>query len=74
MYKDNYPKKRYKLTLDFVDQHISKGDEILDLGIINPLSKLLNQRGYKVTNTQGEDLDVNFDSVEKSNAEVISAF
>ena len=74
MYKDNYPKKRYKLTLDFVDQHISKEDEILDLGIINPLSKLLNQRGYKVTNTQGEDLDINFDSVEKSNAKVISAF
>ena len=41
MYENNYPKKRYQLTLDFVNQHIPKTDSILDLGVKNPLSELL---------------------------------
>ena len=74
MYKENYPKKRYRLTLDFINKYISKDDVILDLGVDNPLSKLLKLKGYNVSNTNGEDLDIDFKAVEKNNANVICAF
>ena len=64
MYEKNFPTKRYNKTLDFVKQHISVGEKILDLGIKNPLSKLLQKSGFIVTNTTGEDLDVDFSDVQ----------
>lgn len=74
MYENNHPKKRYQLTLDFVNQHIPKTDSILDLGVKNPLSELLKSKGFDIDNTGGEDLDIDFSSVENSTAEVVSAF
>lgn len=74
MYEKNFPTKRYNKTLDFVKQHISVGEKILDLGITNPLSKLLQKSGFTVANTTGEDLDVDFSAVLNSNAEVVTAF
>ena len=74
MYEKNFPTKRYNKTLDFVKQHISVGEKILDLGITNPLSKLLQKSGFIVANTTGEDLDVDFSAVQNSNAEVVTAF
>lgn len=74
MYDDNFPTKRYNLTLDFVKQHISKSDKILDLGIKNPLSELLKSSGFSVSNTNGEDLDLDFSCVQNSSAEVVTAF
>ena len=73
MYENNYPKKRYQLTLDFVNQHIPKTDSILDLGVKNPLSQLLKLKGFDIHNTDGEDLDIDFSSVENSTAEVVRA-
>ncbi len=74
MYDNNFPTKRYNLTLDFVKQHINKKEEILDLGVENPLSDLLKSSGFKVSNTKGEDLDLNYSSVQNSTAEVVTAF
>lgn len=74
MYENNFPTKRYNLTLDFVKQHINKKEEILDLGVENPLSDLLKSSGFKVSNTKGEDLDLNYSSVQNSTAEVVTAF
>lgn len=74
MYDDNFPTKRYNLTFDFVKQHISKSDKILDLGIKNPLSELLKSSGFSVSNTNGEDLDLDFSCVQNSSAEVVTAF
>jgi len=74
MYDDNFPTKRYNLTLDFVKQHISKSEKILDLGIKNPLSELLKSNGFSVTNTNGEDLDFDYSCVQNSSAEVVTAF
>ncbi len=34
----------------------------------------MKQNGYKVTNTQGEDLDVDFSSVKASDSDVVTAF
>ena len=74
MYENNYPNKRYKKTIDFIKQHLQKEDEILDLGIENPLAKLLVSKGFSVVNTQGEDLDVDFTIVENNKAKVVTAF
>ena len=74
MYENNFPTRRYNLTLDFVKKHISKDEEILDLGVENPLSDLLKSNGFNVTNTKGEDLDLDSSSVQKSSANVVTAF
>ena len=74
MYENNFPTKRYNLTLNFVKQHINKKEEILDLGVENPLSDVLKSSGFKVSNTKGEDLDLNYSSVQNSTAEVVTAF
>ena len=65
MYENNFPNKRFRITLGFLKQFISKKDRILDLGTINPFSDILKKEGYKVTNTEGEDLDLDTTIVKK---------
>ena len=74
MYEKNFPHKRYQETLDFLEKHISKDSQLLDLGVENPLTERLKSTGYQVENTKGEDLDLNFSSVINSNADVVTAF
>ncbi len=74
MYEGNFPNKRYKHTLNFLEKHVPKTHPILDLGVENPFSDIMKSQGYKVTNTSGEDLDIDFKSVVHSEAEVITAF
>ena len=74
MYEGKYPHKRYRITLAFLHKHISKESTLLDLGVPNPFSEIMQQEGYKVTNTGGEDLDNDFDSVVNSTADVVTAF
>ena len=74
MYEGKFPVKRYKHTLDFLENTISKEHSILDLGVVNPFSELLENEGFKVTNTLGEDLDIDTSSVQTNNFEVVTAF
>jgi len=74
MYEGNFPHKRYKHTYTFLEKHISKKEHILDLGVENPFSKLMLQNGYNVTNTKGEDLDLDTSAVENLNFDVVTAF
>lgn len=74
MYEGKFPKKRYKITLDFLNQVIPPDSKILDLGVENPFSEIMTQNGFRVENTEGEDLDENFSAVQQSNAEVVTAF
>lgn len=74
MYENNFPKKRYRHTMAFLKNHVSKGERILDLGVDNPFSQILRSEGYTVENTKGEDLDLNFEAVQQSDCEVITAF
>ena len=73
MYK-YYPEKRYRLTLEFLQKHVSPEASILDLGVPNPFSEIMTQHGYRVTNTGGEDLDLELDAVRRADAEVVTAF
>lgn len=74
MYQKYYPKKRYQITLDFLKKYISKSEKILDLGVENPFSLEMKRIGYKVSNTKGEDLDVDISGLLNSDAEVVTAF
>ena len=74
MYEGQYPKKRYKHTLNFVKENISKEAAILDLGVPNPFSEILTEQGYNVTSTNGEDLDLDTSAVKTDSYDVVTAF
>lgn len=74
MYENTYPSKRYKITLEFLQKHISTEETILDLGVSNPFSELMQANGYQVSNTTGEDLDLNYDRALNAEEEVLTAF
>ena len=74
MYENTFPHKRYKLTFQFLEKHISKSETILDLGVENPFTKILKANGFSVENTKGEDLDIDTSTIENSDATVVTAF
>ena len=74
MYANNAHQKRFQKTLVFLNQNIDKGSHILDLGVQNPMSELMQVQGYKVENTIGEDLDEDQTVLINSKAEVVTAF
>lgn len=74
MYENNFPNKRFKHTSEFLQKHISKDQSILDLGVRNPFSQIMEQQGFSVENTTGEDLDIDFSTVLNSKADVVTAF
>ena len=74
MYENNFPNKRYRHTLEFLKKHIEKNETILDLGVENPFSEIMKKEGYDVTNTSGEDLDLEFSSVRDSKASTVTSF
>lgn len=74
MYEKTYPKKRFEKTLVFLNKHISKDARILDLGVPNPLSKLMLEQGFNVSNTQGEDLDEDQSVLKQPTYDVLTAF
>ncbi|AXO81378.1 methyltransferase [Olleya aquimaris] len=74
MYEQTFPHKRYKLTYQFLEKHISKSESLLDLGVKNPFTKILKANNYNVENTKGEDLDFDVSSIKNSEATVVTAF
>ena len=74
MYEKTFPNKRYKITLEFLQKHITASDTILDLGVENPFSEIMKAHGLTVENTAGEDLDVDQSALEKSKHRVVTAF
>jgi len=74
MYENTFPNKRYKHTIEFLEKHISKNAEILDLGVENPFSRIMTERGYSIKNTKGEDLDINHNTIQTESYTVTTAF
>ena len=74
MYEGKFPTKRYKHTLSFLEENISKEERILDLGVPNPFSEILSKEGFKVTNTKGQDLDLETTIVKTKDFDVVTAF
>jgi len=74
MYEKTYPSKRFNLTLQFLKKHIKPSETILDLGVPNPFSKIMEDNGYAVINTKGEDVDNDQTALQAENYEVFTAF
>lgn len=74
MYEKTFPNKRFAYTMAFLEKHIPKDHAILDLGVSNPLSKIMIDAGYEVKNTDGEDLDVDLSSVLNFKGDTVTAF
>lgn len=74
MYEHTFPEKRYKITLDFMKSVAPPPASILDLGVANPFSEIMKNQGYQVSNTEGEDLDLDQHALKQSSAEITTAF
>ena len=74
MYSKHFPHKRSRITQEFVHKHLNFSEEILDLGVDNPLSVRLRDDGYIVNNTQGEDLDIDRRVVQSDKFDAVTAF
>jgi hypothetical protein len=74
MYENTFPNKRFKHTITFLQNHVSTSERILDLGVVNPLSEIMMEKGYNVENTRGEDLDIDISAIINSDADVVTAF
>lgn len=66
--------KRYKKTLTFLQSILPAPATILDLGVRNRFSEIMEQHGYTVYNTQGEDLDLLPEVVKNFKVDAVTAF
>ena len=65
---------RHNRTIRFVKNNLEKGSSILDLGTKNILSNKLSKQGFKVENTKGEDLDIDFLKYSDNKLDCVTAF
>ena len=71
---DKIPKKRYQETINFLQEVLPAPATILDLGVRNPFSEIMESYGYTVINTEGEDLDLLPEVVKKHQVDAVTAF
>ncbi len=65
---------RFEKTLKFMQRHIRKDSEILDLGVTNSLSDFLKSNNYlNISHTKGENLDEDWEAVKKE-YDVVTSF
>ena len=74
MYEKTFPNKRFKLTLEFLQKHVTTSETIFDFGVPNPFSKIMEENGYTVKNTKGEDLDNDQTALQTEEYTVFTAF
>ena len=74
MYEKTFPNKRFKLTLEFLQKHVKTSETIFDFGVPNPFSKIMEENGYSVKNTNGEDLDNDQTALQTEEYTVFTAF
>jgi hypothetical protein len=74
MYENNFPDKRFQKTLQFLKDSVPPPANILDLGVENPFSEIMQKNEYLVTNTRGEDLDLDTTAVQNSVYDLVTAF
>ncbi len=74
MYENTFPEKRFNKTLQFLKETVPPPARVLDLGVKNPFSAIMQANDYLVTNTGGEDLDLVTDAVKTDEFDVVTAF
>lgn len=68
------PAKRYKHTLEFLQSVLPAPATVLDLGVRNPFSEIMEHHGYTVYNTSGEDLDEVPEIVKEHKIDAVTSF
>lgn len=68
------PLKRYAHTLQFLQSVLPAPATLLDLGVRNPFTEIMEKNGYKVFNTAGEDLDDFPEIVKKYKVDAVTSF
>jgi hypothetical protein len=72
--KNKTLERRFSHTIDFLQKVLPAPATILDLGTRNTFSEIMEQHGYTVYNTEGEDLDLLPDVVKKYKVDAVTAF
>ena len=67
-------RRRYAKTLNFILKYAPAPLTILDLGVKNLFTDIMQAKGYDVTNTSGEDLDTDFQVVREDKFDMVTAF
>ena len=73
MYK-KIPSHRYNKTLKMLKDILPKGGVIYDLGVRNPFSKIMEDEGFKVYNSSGQDFDDDFELELPNDVDLITGF
>lgn len=76
MYDNSFPNRRYGVTLEFLKKVLPKAEEehLLDLGVTNPFVAFMEKEGYTITNTTGEDLDIDTTALSSEAYTAVTAF
>lgn len=74
MASNTHHARRYKKTLQFLQENVPAPATILDLGVRNAFTEIMEQHGYTVFNTSGEDLDVLPEVVKEYKVDAVTAF
>ncbi|MFY0631502.1 MAG: methyltransferase [Flavobacteriaceae bacterium] len=69
-----YPKRRFDQTIKFLQKVLPAPATILDLGTRNAFCDVMEQHGYTVFNTNGEDLDLLPEIVKEYDVDAVTAF
>lgn len=71
---DTHTNNRYKKTIEFLVNVLPPPAIILDLGVRNSFSEIMEANGYTVYNTHGEDLDLMPELVNNYQVDAVTAF
>ncbi|MEQ9423814.1 MAG: methyltransferase [Cyclobacteriaceae bacterium] len=72
--KKKLTQRRFDKTYQFVSKTLPSPAKIFDMGTPNDLSDFLIDKGYIVTNTSGEDLDLNPEALSSEGFDAVTSF
>jgi len=67
-------KSRIERVMDFMLKYVPVSSRILDLGTASDMSNLMKENGYAVINTNGENLDKEYNHLSNLDVDTVSAF
>lgn len=65
---------RFRKTENFLNKHLSKNEQILDLGTPNELSIFLQNKGYDINSCHGFDFDLEHEKINNYDYDTFVAF
>ncbi|MFT7113634.1 MAG: hypothetical protein ACI8P7_000402 [Candidatus Azotimanducaceae bacterium] len=73
-YSDSHT-ERFAITQSFIKKYVQNSDRILDIGPLNPFSRILASQGYQVDNTPEDvDLDLHPEITLQQEYDIVTAF